>query len=453
MNIKDPAGRLTRWSLTLQEYDITIQHRPDKAHQNADALSRIPPVASASVKNSEDEVTYKRSYQDVRDRQRSDPYISSIITYLENGELPESLSRARETVILSNDYELAQNGLLYHLWQPGSQRRRKLLRRQLVIPRSLIDEVLYACHDDLTAGHLSFQKTYDKVQARFYWKGMYSDVESWCRSCVDCATKKSPKNRPKAPLNPIPIVEAPFHRVAVDVLGPFPPTYNSNKYIIVFSDYLTRWPEVVAVNNAGAKTATKAFVKEIVCRHGAPRELLSDNGKNFRSNLMKEICKLTNTKKTFTTAYHPETDSLVDRFNGTLTSISMYVSVHQRDWDTFLPYIMFAYRTSIHESTRETPFLLTHGRAPVLPTEAVLCPSTLSYASADDYKEDIKQRLQEAFSLVKNNIQKAQQRQKEYHGRKSKENYFSEGDKVWLFTPSTTPGLSPKLSHNWPSKY
>ena len=83
-----------------------------------------------------------------------------------------------------------------------------------------------------------------------------------------------------------------------------------------------------------------------------PRVLLSDNGKNFRSNLMKEICKITKTKKTFDTAYHPETDGLVERFNGTSNSmLCMYVSGYQRDSDIFLPYVMFAYRTSIHEST------------------------------------------------------------------------------------------------------
>ena len=75
---------------------------------------------------------------------------------------------------------------------------------------------------------------------------MYSDVEFWCPSCIDCATIKSPKSRPTAPLNPIPIVDGPFDRVAVDALGSFPPTYNSNKNIIVLSDYLTRWPEFFA---------------------------------------------------------------------------------------------------------------------------------------------------------------------------------------------------------------
>lgn len=127
----------------------------------------------------------------------------------------------------------------------------------------------------------------------------------------------------------------------------------------MFSDYLTRRPEVFTVNNADSETTARLFVEEKVCRHGSPRELLSNNGKNFRSNLMTEICKLTNTKKKITTSYHQETNGLVERFNGTLTMmLSMYVSGHQRDWDTFIPYILFAYRTAIHESTKESPFYL-----------------------------------------------------------------------------------------------
>ena len=95
------------------------------------------------------------------------------------------------------------------------------------------------------------------------------------------------QNRPKVPLIPLPAVSGPFDRVAVDVLGPFPPTYKSNRYILIFSDYLTRWPDAIPVEKADAETTAKLFVEEIVCRHGAPRMLLSDNGKNFRSNLLK----------------------------------------------------------------------------------------------------------------------------------------------------------------------
>ncbi|CAC5390312.1 Retrovirus-related Pol polyprotein from transposon 297,Retrovirus-related Pol polyprotein from transposon 17.6 [Mytilus coruscus] len=263
MNIKDQAGRLARWSLTLQEYDLQIEHRASRKHQNADALSRIPPIAPLKDNKIED-IIPKLSIDRLCEMQRKDSNLFAIINYLEKGELPDQSSKARETVILSDNYELDNSGILYHLFTPGSRKRRQCLRRQLAIPRCLIDEILYACHDDATAGHLSLNKMYTKIQDRFYWKGMYSDVEFWCKSCVDCATKKTPKHRPKAPLNPLPAVSGPFDRVAVDVLGPFPPTYNSNKYILIFSDYLTRWPEAIPVPNADATTTAKVFIEEVV---------------------------------------------------------------------------------------------------------------------------------------------------------------------------------------------
>jgi transposase InsO family protein len=258
------------------------------------------------------------------------------------------------------------------------------------------------------------------------------------------------QNRPKVPLIPLPVVSGPFDRVAVDVLGPFPPTYKSNKYILIFSDYLTRWPDAIPVEKADAETTAKLFVEEIVCRYGAPRMLLSDNGKNFRSNLLKEISKLVNTRKTFTTAYHHETDGLVERFNGTLTAMfSMYVSGHQRDWDTYIPYVMFAYRTALHESTQETPFFLMHGRDPILPVEAVMCPPTISYFSSENYKDELTTRLHEAFTLVKENMQRTQHKQKEHYDIKSESVDYEIGDKVWIYNPSSKPRLSGKLLHNW----
>ncbi|XP_062591603.1 uncharacterized protein LOC134253110 [Saccostrea cucullata] len=94
-----------------------------------------------------------------------------------------------------------------------------------------------------------------------------------------------------------------------------------------------------------------------------------------------------------------------------------------------------------------------HLRDPVLPVEAALCPPTFSYAVADDYKEEAKVRLQEAYTLVKENLQKCQQNQKERHDRAAKDTHFTKGDKIWLFTPTTKPGLSPKLTHNWHGPY
>jgi len=120
----------------------------------------------------------------------------------------------------------------------------------------------------------------------------------------------------KPPLHHIP-VGGPFQRVAVDVLQ-LPPTVNGNRYVVVFMDYLTKWPEAYATSDQTAETIARLFVEQIVCRHGIPQELLSDRGQNFLSTLMQEVCRLLQVKKLNTSGYHPQTDGLVEKFNSTL---------------------------------------------------------------------------------------------------------------------------------------
>ena len=131
--------------------------------------------------------------------------------------------------------------MLFHIWTPRN-RLRNTPCNQLVIPTSLRYELLVWAHDDLTGGHFGTVKTYEKLRSRYYWRMMFADVNHWCCSCCDCAMRKSPRNRHKAPLLPIP-VEGPFDRGACDVMGPFP----GNRYVVVFSEYLTRWCECFPV--------------------------------------------------------------------------------------------------------------------------------------------------------------------------------------------------------------
>lgn len=177
-------------------------------------------------------------------------------------------------------------------------------------------------HDDPLAGHLGVNKTYEKLRERYYWPKMFADVQFWCLSCTHCQMKKIPKQRQTAPILPIP-VEGAFDRVAVDCLGPFPVSDSGNRYIVVFSDYLTRYPEAFAVPTIDAPTIADLLVNEILPRHGAPRTLLSDRGSNFLSRFVKEVCFLMDAKKTFTTSYHPQCDGLVERFNGACHTTSI----------------------------------------------------------------------------------------------------------------------------------
>eukprot|EP00795_Rhopilema_esculentum_P005471 gene5471-biopygen457 len=357
MRVKDPTGRLARWALRLQQYDFEIIHRPGVANGNADALSRRVYSASPSAHevSSLDLPVAVVNHpcpppSTLHKLQRQDKDLADIIQYLETSELPSSDNKARALLLSIDSFYLDEHGILCHLWTPG-KRRAKSLCTQVVIPASLRHEILVSLHDDPTAGHLGSEKTYEKVRLRYYWPGMYKDIEHWCRSCVDCAMKKSPRNKRKAPLLPIPI-EGAFDRVAMDILGPFPVSEDGNRYIIVFSDYYTRWPEAFALPSTEAPRIAQLLVDEILARHSAPRTLLSDRGSNFLSSIVNEVCKIMNTRKLNTTAYHPQTDGLVERFNGTLAEgLSMYVSSHQKDWDRHIPMILFAYRVSPHATT------------------------------------------------------------------------------------------------------
>ena len=125
-------------------------------------------------------------------------------------------------------------------------------------------------------------------------------------------------------------IQGAFDRVAVDCLGPFSESYPGNRYVVVFSDYLTRWPEAFPVSTIDAVVIAKLLVNEIFRRHGSPTTLLSDRGQNFLSKLVKEVFKLHSTYKLNISAYHPMTDGLVERFNSYISqSLSMFVSKHE----------------------------------------------------------------------------------------------------------------------------
>ena len=120
-----------------------------------------------------------------------------------------------------------------------------------------------------------------------------------------------------------------------------------NQYAVVFQDYLTKWPEVFAVEDQKADTIARLLVQNVVARHGVPQRLLSDRGSNSPSLLVQEVCKLLGTTKVNTSGYHPQCDGLVEKFNSTLINmLSKSVDKYGRDWDVHLPYLLFAYTYS-----------------------------------------------------------------------------------------------------------
>ncbi|PFX16158.1 Retrovirus-related Pol polyprotein [Stylophora pistillata] len=298
-------------------------------------------------------------------------------------------------------------------------------------------------HDHISHTHFGVHKTFNKVKQRYWWKGMYKDVEHWSKSCTECSMRKSPWNIKKAPLLPIPGENA-FDRVAVDVLGPFPPSNKGNRYVVIFSDYLTGWCEAFPVPSVEATVISRLLVNKFIARHGAPRVLLSDRGKNFLSKVVADVSKVFHIHKVNTSSYHPQTDGSVERFNSTLCqSLSKYVAKNQKDWDDFIPLVLFAHRTSILEAIGDSPYYVLYGHEPRLPVDVKYLPPVNDdvTASVFEHHKRIVENIELAQNLARENLQRAQQKMKDYYDQNTKEPVFELGQRVWIiigffFTPT-----------------
>ena len=282
---------------------------------------------------------------------------------------------------------------------------------------------------------------------------MRAEVRKHCRACLVCATRKGPGRQKRPPLQPIPI-GWPFHRIGVDVLQ-LPLSFDGNKYAVVFMDYFTKWPEVFAVPDQQATTIARLLVEEVVARHGVPELLLSDRGPNFLSELTCEVCKLLGIQKVNTSGYHPQSDGMVEKFNGTITNmLSKCVEKHGRDWDKRIPYLMFAYRVAVQESTQDSPFFLLYGRDPRTPTETALSQPTTPYqVDLSDYKMELVANLSDAWAIAHSHIDSSQKKQKQQYDKRCKEMHWKVGDRVMVHMPGTIKGKAWKFARAFYGPY
>lgn len=435
LNTPHPSGKLARWGLSLQEVDLSIFYRPGKKNMLADALSRSPVEQEPSTPLVPEENLVativgpegaaKSGERSLAIRQFSDPQLKPIMAYLASDDLPVNEKEARELVLSKHQY-LLLGGILHYVMKD------KTLR---IIPptedrKSLFKEV----HAGAFSGHLRDSKMHGELERRYWWPGMRGDIRCWCQACLVCASRSVGRSvRP--PLTPIPVAGS-FDRVGVDVLH-FTKSTRGNQYVVVFLDYLTKWPEAFATQDQSALTIAKLFVEEVVSRHGVPAQLLSDRGKAFLSTLMQEVCQVLGVKKINTTAYHPQTDGLVERFNRTLTSmLAKRVQRNGEDWDQHLPYVLFAYRASLQESTRESPFYLLYGRDARLPSALDIQAAThREETNLDSYKGELVEGLSQAWADARKNVEKAQKAQKTAYDTKAKEPNFRIGERVFVYMP------------------
>ena len=466
-NFKEPEGQLARWLERLQEYDFTILHRPGRKHQNADSLSRRPCTQCGRESHDDDpapEVVavdltgsnlVERSPEELRERQLGDAAIGFLLHAREKGEKPLADDIRKQGPIAQRLSQLwnklvVKQGVLWRLYENVNGTS---TQQQLVVPHCLREEILQDLHAGALGGHLGAEKTLAKAKERFYWPGMQRDVVDWCRTCSACATRKTAPQRNRAPLQTVK-AGYPMQVVAVDIMGPLPESPAGNSYVLVAGDYFTKWVEVYAIPNQEAATVAKKLTDELFCRFSPPERLHSDQGRQFESELIQEVCKLLQIKKTRTTPYHPQCDGLVERFNRTLLNmLATTTKDHPFDWEEQLPRVCLAYNSSVHSSTGYTPFFLMFGRQAKMPVDLMYGTGNQRDLPISDYVVQLKTSLEEAYRNVRESLDVSHEYRKTYYDKSTHGRPFESGELVWLHSTVVPRGKSKKLHHPWTGPY
>ncbi|XP_071941068.1 uncharacterized protein [Antedon mediterranea] len=323
---------------------------------------------------------------------------------------------------------------------------------QIVLPTIYRPTILSLAHDNPTSGHLGVNKTTQRILQSFYWPGIFSDVATYCRTCDICQKTAHANTYSKAPMKPIEIVGQPFSKVGIDILGPLKRSKNRKAYILTICDYATRFPFAVPLSNIEAKTVADALIL-VFKDFGFPSQILSDQGTNFTSRLMKQLSDLLQIEQMTSTPFHQQTNGLVEKFNGTMKNMIKSLTPEQfNEWDRYVPLFLFAYRDAQQESTGFTPFELVFAHEVKTPLRLLKDSMTNTIDNKQPishYISDLQDKLRVVNDIARTNLKQAQAKQKHYYDKKTLPRKFKVGQKVLILLPDDTS----KVKSKWQGPY
>ena len=402
--MQDTSNMLTRWAIALQSFDFTVLHKPGRLHVVPDTLSRLfafshqqaleTPQLAPICRNVPEDPTLRanvppRPYQVSADRldnlqpvqsdrelfAEKSVYISATnvfetidrdilrekqaleygtyIDYIQNKDAPLPDNETSTSM----SYYFMRDGLLFRSYLPGYLRKRSTFSDQLVLPQALTGLVLHAYHDHvLSGGHLASRPTYEKIRQKYWWPTMNRDVRTWCDECQACQRRKTAHNRNQLPTGHVP-VQRPFERISVDLVEYKVESVSTAgircKYVLSMMDHLTRFAVLTPIPNKSAVTVAQAIIDRIISIFGSPEILHSDQGPEFENSLVHQLQKILNYKKTRTTPYRPQGNSVSERVHATMHAmLAMHSSMNRDNWASLLPFIQLAYNTSFSSTMR-----------------------------------------------------------------------------------------------------
>jgi len=243
---------------------------------------------------------------------------------------------------------------------------------------------------------------------------------------------------------------SPVERWACDLAGPFPRSTKGHVYILTAICTFTKFIILVPLKDKTAVSVATAIFEKVFLKFGAG-EILTDNGGEFRCELLSELCRLMGVARSYTSGYQPSTNGLCERSHQTINAMmAKSISEDQKDWTDHLQQIAFCFNASVQESTKHTPFFLMHGTEPRWGVDLQInCEHTRTAYSANDYADLLVTRLEKAHELVRTHLGVASRRMKDWFDKKVSAQTFREGDEVYVLNLRLYKGRSPK----WMRRY
>lgn len=477
--VKDPSSRLIRWKLKLSDYDCIIEHIPGKNNLVADALSRVRIVQTRSstvsykpfeyrfistvtriaIFTSPDKITQNLFFTNLQititkkgeiERVKFGKKIVYVIFYRQNKKEPFSPSSFRDILIslyelLVDKYHETEIGL-YDDFNSISRFQLTLLEKQvkeimekisvywIVLGKVPLNrqELVRRHHEHILVGHAGREKLHNHlINKGFYWIGMQNDIIDILKNCDYCQKYKKDNQIRNPPMVITDTASDKFEKIAIDLVSFVNnPTRRRNKYVLTIQDNLTKFIHLEALRDKSTSGVVQALTKYFAIFE-IPKVILSDNGKEFDSELLEKLTEILTIRQIFITPYHPQSNGALERSHGKLKEyLSFFVTVEKRgEWDECLPYASSAYNKSLHSATNQIPHELMYGKKPNLPIEDFETDqnSELTY---QDYLLRFQDKLRYLYSCTKTTADEKKEKTKYRYDQKSRPAYFKEGDQI-----------------------
>ena len=448
-----------RWVAALSNYTFSITYKPGKGHVDADALSHIrwpeaididtqtvhavckgmqaphgkvetlcqgvQAVDALCQENAPPGMTPLQWCQ----AQAKDPAIHQIIESMQNktlkhlkiqGDMPSDL----KALIRLKKQLLLKQGVLYRRVTPSDAKP----RLQLILPPSQRNKAIEGCHDQV--GHLGQDRVLELLRDRFYWQGMYIDVASYLNSCPRCLRRKSQADQ--APLLNIE-VNQPLELVHLDYLK-IEPSKGNVENVLIITDHFTRYAQAFPSKTQTALATAKLLWNNFIPHYGFPEKIITDQGRNFESELIDNLCQVAGVKKLCTSPYHPQTNGQCECFNSTLLNMLGTLTPEQKkDWKNHVSAMVHAYNCAKNTATGFSPYYLLFGREPRLPVDVefgLQRENQKGPLSESNYVSQLRRQLKFAHNKAKQVASKQQVRHKGLYDRKCRGATLDVGDLV-----------------------